>query len=157
MKVNLDTKILTIRGKPIEMEEPIRGASTDVLREIAGYPITNLEDLSRKLTEWQKRLKETKKRNMTIRDSLLTILGQRFDIKDRKEIFWTTELGIVISNDKNKEMEISGEKLIFLKRILEDNKITERTAMGEMKVELFFPNELGQILVALEEKEKKDK
>ena len=158
MKINLNTKILTIRGKPIEMEEPIRGASNDILNEIAGYPITNPEDLSKKLTEWQKKLKETTKRDMTIRDSFLTILGQRFDIKDRKEIFWTTELGIVISNDKNKEAEISGGKLDFLKRIVENNKIKQQSPMGEKEVELFFPNELGQILIALEgEEEKKDK
>ena len=158
MKVNLDTKILTIRGKPISMEEPIPGVSNNILREIVNYPVANPETLAKQFTEWQKKLKETKKRDMTIRDSLLTILGQRFEIKNRKEIFWTTELGIMISDDKNKEAEISGEKMEFLKRIIEENKATQQTPMGEKKVELFFPYESGQILMALEgEEEKEDK
>ena len=57
----------------------------------------------------------------------------RFPIKDRKETFWTTDLGILFSDSNNKEVEVSEEKIEFLKRVIGDNKITQPLPMGVEK------------------------
>ena len=117
MKINLEKKILNIKGKEIKKTDP----------------------------ETRKPLKEA----LTIRDYLLTVLGQKFAIKNRKETFWTQDLGIKFSDDKNKEVEVSQDKIDFLARVVEDNKYKMMSPTGEKETELFFPFEIGQLLIAL--------
>ena len=117
MKINLEKKILNIKGKEIKKTDP----------------------------ETRKPLKEA----LTIRDYLLTVLGQKFAIKNRKETFWTQDLGIKFSDDKNKEVEVSQDKIDFLARVVEDNKYKIMSPTGEKETELFFPFEVGQLLTAL--------
>ena len=129
MKINLEKPIVNIRGLPIENE------------------VVNLKT------------KKIEKKIMRVRDYLLTILGTRFEMEDRqKEPFWTTELGILIADEKNKELEISEPKADFLRRILTANKIKQTLPMGgEREIELFFPFEISQLLqLFMSEKEKKE-
>ena len=130
-KINLNQKILTIRGEPLKNPElDDRG---QLKRDKKGNPIM---------------------KDMVLRDYLLTILGTRFPVLNTKEVFWTTELGILIADEKNKEIEISDDKMKFLIRILKNNKIKQILPMGrEREIELFFPWELGQILKILGVKE----
>lgn len=106
------------------------------------------------------------KTKMTIREYLLIILGTRFPIQNSKEPYWTTEIGIIIANTKNKELivgslenlpnAISTDKAKFLKRIIENNKATQQGPMGKTEIEIFFPYELGQLLKIFEGLEKKE-
>jgi len=130
-KINLNISILTIRGEPLKNPElDDRG---QLKRDKKGNPIM---------------------KDMRLRDYLLTILGTRFPVLNTKEVFWTTELGILIADEKNKEIEISDDKMKFLIRILKNNKIKQILPMGgEREIELFFPWELGQILKILGVKE----
>ena len=119
-KIDLNTKILNIKGKPLKT------------------PI------------YDDKGKKTGDKDSVLRDSLLLVLGSRFVMLDNKEAFWTTGLGILIADEKNKEIEISDNKRKFLKRIMENNKIKMNVAGGgEREVEVFFPYELSQILGAL--------
>ena len=129
-KINLEQPILTIRGEPVKNPE---------LNE-KGEPIIEKGKQKMKI--------------MLVRDYLLTILGTRFPVLNTKEVFWTTELGILIANEKNKEIEISDDKMKFLVRILKNNKIKQVLPMGgEREIELFFPYEIGQVLKILGVKE----
>ena len=87
----------------------------------------------------------------------MTLLGTRFQIIEKKEAFWTTALGIKISNEQNKVLEISDDKFKFLKRLIVRNKhkMTQQTTTGltEIEKELFFPFETGQLLRAFGEEE----
>jgi len=130
-KINLNQKILTIRGEPVK--NPELDEKGQPKRDKKGNPIM---------------------KDMVLRDYLLTILGTRFPVLNTKEVFWTTELGILIADEKNKEIEISDDKMKFLIRILKNNKIKQILPMGgEREIELFFPWELGQILKILGVKE----
>jgi len=130
-KINLNQKILTIRGEPLK--NPELDDRRQLKRDKKGNPIM---------------------KDMVLRDYLLTILGTRFPVLNTKEVFWTTELGILIADEKNKEIEISDDKMKFLIRILKNNKIKQILPMGgEREIELFFPWELGQILKILGVKE----
>lgn len=96
------------------------------------------------------------KKEMRIRDYLLTILSTRFPVVDKKEVFWTTQLGILFSDEENSEAEVSDDKAKFLRRIIENNKVTIQNPMGEKEIELFFPFERSQLLqLFLTEEEKK--
>ena len=129
-KINLEQPILTIRGEPVKNPE---------LNE-KGEPIIEKGKQKMKI--------------MLVRDYLLTILGTRFPVLNTKEVFWTTELGILIADEKNKEIEISDDKMKFLVRILKNNKIKQVLPMGgEREIELFFPYEIGQVLKILGVKE----
>lgn len=67
----------------------------------------------------------------TVGDALIDLLSENFSgLKEKREAFWVTELGIIISNAKG-EVELSEEKWEFLKRIVEINKIK-----GQMGVEV---------------------
>lgn len=95
-------------------------------------------------------LKNVENKEMKIRDCFLIMLGARFPIQDKKEVFWTTQLGILCADEKNKEIDISDDKMKFLKRIFENNRIKRQLPTGqEEEMELFLPFELGQILQAL--------
>jgi len=130
IKINLEQKMFNIRGKPV----------LNLELDDKGKPIIKKGEAVMK--------------NATLRDYLLTILGTRFPLIDKKEPFWTTELGILFSDGKKKEVEISDDKAKFLKRIIENNKVmvSKRTPMGieEVEKELFFPFELGQLLKLFE-------
>lgn len=134
MKINLTQKILNIKGEEITKEEV------------------------------DPKTKKKEKKALVLRDYFLTILGTKFPVKDNKETFWTTDLGILFANSENKEVEVSDEKIEFLKRIIGDNKIMVPQPMGgEKETTIFFPYELGQLLKILNGegekvgKEKEDK
>lgn len=134
MKINLTQKILNIKGEEIIREEE------------------------------NPKSKKKEKKVLTVRDYFLVILGTKFAVKNNKETFWTTDLGILFADSKNKEVEIPDEKIEFLKRIIEDNKTIQSLPMGgEKEITIFFPYELGQLLKVLDgkgeklEKEKEDK
>jgi len=153
-KINLNQKILTIRGEPIKNPE----------FDEKGQPIIEKGKQKMKI--------------MRLRDYLLTILGTRFPVLNTKEVFWTTELGTLIASETkivggkvdddghriggkevpNIEIEISDDKAKFLYRILENNKIKQQLPMGgEREIELFFPYELSQLLrLLIDEKELKE-
>ena len=91
-----------------------------------------------------KREQETKK--ITIRDYLLSILGTNFTPEDQKEVFWTTDLGIKISDEKNEVLEISDKKASFLRRIVKEIGIEK----GKNKSKnLLKPFEVSQVLKEL--------
>lgn len=91
-----------------------------------------------------KREQETKK--ITIRDYLLSILGTDFTPEDQKEVFWTTDLGIKISDEKNEVLEISDKKASFLRRIVKEIGIEK----GKNKSKnLLKPFEVSQVLKEL--------
>ena len=151
MKIYLKQVVTDIRGKPLTREEQKPGLRNRILREISNFKDFANPDLHKEtILRWQKELKETTETEMTVGDYFLTLLGQRFEMKDaRKESFWVTDIGI--SCAKNDVLDISGEQLEFLKRIFEHNKIKQTKPMGEEEeIELFFPYELGQILKVLD-------
>ena len=121
MKINLTQKILNIKGEEITKEEE------------------------------NPKTKKREKKVLTVRDYFLVILGTKFPIKDNKETFWTTDLGILFAKSENKEVEVPDEKIEFLKRIIGENKITQSLPMGgEKEMTVFFPYELGQLLKILD-------
>ena len=127
IKINLEQKMFNIRGKPVLNPE----------LDDKGKPIIKKGEAVIK--------------NATLRDYLLIILGTRFPLIDKKEPFWTTELGILFSDEKKKEVEISDDKAKFLRRIIENNKTKVNLPMGgEKEVEIFFPWELGTLLKIFE-------
>ena len=153
-KINLDKKFFSIKGKPLTKDEPTPGVSDRILIKMKKYMVSTPDLLVEEFNKWQEDLKKTEKKDMTLRDYLLIILGARFTMKDKKESFWTTQLGILISDDKNKELKISDSQFAFLKRIMENNKIKQPSPMGgEVEIEVFFPYELGQILEVFEDEE----
>jgi len=132
-KIPLNQKIVNIKVKPMKSQE-----------------LVNPKDK-----------KSTEKKDLTIRDYLLTILGTKFAIQNVKETFWTTQLGIQFADDKIKEVEISDDKAKFLRRIIEANKtkVIQANPMGgqtEEEIELFFPYELGQLLAIFATEEEKN-
>lgn len=93
---------------------------------------------------------KTKQEEVTVRDYLLALLSANFPIQDNREYFWTTELGILFSDKKKKEVEISDDKWKFLVRIVRNNRVKKPMPMGGTKEEeMFFPYEVGQLLHAL--------
>jgi len=102
--------------------------------------------------------KKGKRKNTTLRNYLMVLLSTRFPVLNNKEIFWTTELGNLFSDEKNKEVEISENKANFLRRIIEQNKIKiQLSASEEKETELFAPFELAQVLEPfLSEEERKE-
>lgn len=130
MKINLKQQIVNIKGEPIKTPE--------------------LNTENQPIIEKGKR----KMKNVCIRDSFLTILGSHFEMKDKKEPFWTTDLGMACA--KQNVLEIEGEQLEFLKRIIKNNKTKQPLPMGgEQEIEVFFPFEVSQILKALMTEEEK--
>ena len=126
MKINLTQKILNIKGEEIIKEEE------------------------------NPKTKKKEKKVLTVRDYFLVILGTKFPVKDNKETFWTTDLGILFAKSESKEVEVSDEKIEFLKRIIGENKITQPLPMGgEKEMTIFFPYELGQLLKILDGKGEK--
>ena len=125
-KIKLDQKMLLPSGKPIKR----------VKRDENGKPVI----VKGKQVEEE----------VTVRDYLLAMLSANFPIVENKEYFWTTELGILFSDKKKKEVEISDDKWKFLVRIIKNNKVKKPTPMGGTKEEeMFFPYEVGQLLHAL--------
>ena len=143
IKIDLSKPIKSIKGEQIETPE----------RDGKGQPVLDKG--------------KPKMKKMTVRDYLLTILSTKFPLEETKEAFWTTELGQLIASgtkivggkvdEKGKikggkevpniEIEISDDKAKFLRRIIENNKVTQQLPMGQTKdIELFFPFELGQLL-----------
>ncbi|MFW5902968.1 MAG: hypothetical protein ACOCTT_03705 [archaeon] len=86
-------------------------------------------------------------RNVTIRDALLTVLGLEFTPKDEKELFWTQDLGIKFSDMENDFIEISDNKVAFLKRIIREIAIEK--GKGKNGRVLIKPFVAGQLLKEL--------
>jgi len=153
-KLNLNKKILNIKGEPLKTEKPVLGTIDRVISEIRQYSVGDHDVLAERFKSWQEDLKKTEKKEMVLRDYLLIMLGSRFTMEDRKEAFWTTQLGILISDEENDEIEIPDNQFAFLKRIMENNKIQQASPTGGTKeIEVFFPYELGQVMEAFEDKE----
>lgn len=137
-KINLEQKIYTVRGIPVK---------TPVFDRETGKPKIGKD-------------KQPILQDSTVRICLLTLLGTRFQVIDNKEHHWTIKLGIMISEEKTKVLEISDDKFKFLKRILTKNKhkIIRQTPMGptELQVDIFFPYEMGQLLEIFDEETIKD-
>ena len=94
---------------------------------------------------------ESDGRKLTVGDMLLNLLSQNIALKENREAFWVTELGIQIMEGK-KDIELSEDKWQFLKRLVENNKFN--SDMGER--DYFLPYVLGQMLMAfVEEKPNK--
>lgn len=151
--IKLDKTILTIKAEPMMADFVSPERMEKVIKEMKDYPIETATDLKEKMKDWQERLKKTDHRAVTIRDYLLTLLGSRFAVQSPRESFWTSQLGQLIADEKNKEIEISEDKFQFLKRVVETNKIKRDTPMGVQEIELYFPFELGQLLAVFEEEE----
>jgi len=110
---------------------------TNIVKTLKGEPMT---------AEDEKGVKKT----LTIRDYLLTTLSVKFAPQNLKEVFWTTEIGIMVADEKNKEVELSDDKTKFLIRLVKENKIKQQLPMGQERVvEIFTPVEQAQILRAL--------
>lgn len=89
-------------------------------------------------------------KDLTLREYFLILLASKFSPESIKESFWTTELGILCADEKNKEIELSEDKIKFLIRLLKNNKSKQRLPMGiEKETEIFFPFEQAQMLKAL--------
>lgn len=119
-KVNLETGITKVDGKPLEndVENP--------------------------------KTKKMEKKQMKVRDYILIFLGQRFAAKTNREMFWATELGIACADEKNKELEVEDKKRDFLVRLVKDNKLKIQGPMGQdVEKDLLFPYEKSQLLSAL--------
>jgi len=140
--------MLDIKGKPLTGEKPYSGLRTAIANELSNYNATSAEATLEQVKKWKEALKDSQESPMLLRDYLLMMLGSRFTIKDKKENFWTTDLGIQIAKDDNKILEMEDSRFDFLRRIMEDNTII----INEKSKELFFPYELGQIMSAFEEK-----
>lgn len=142
--IDLTTKIVNVQtGKPVMTTK------TDA----EGEPVVENEEYTCKECG-QKVGGEPERRAVTVRDYFLTLLGSKFKVKDTKEHFWTTKIGMKMSDQKNETVKLSEDKVAFLKRIVKSNKTkrTKRTPMGttEEEVELFFPYEVGQLLAVLD-------
>lgn len=59
---------------------------------------------------------------LTLGDMLLGFLSQNIKMERNKEAFWVLELGMMIADSKG-EIEVSGDKLDFLRKIVEENKV----------------------------------
>ena len=153
MKINLSQVITSVIGKPLMKEDPDAtiGTRKRILKEILTIKdAIDVTKLRESLFKWQRELRESKEVEMTIKDYFLTLLSQRFELKDtKKESFWVTDLGIACS--KGDVLDVSEEQLVFLKRIFENNRVTRTNQIGQNEEkELFFPYELGQILKVLD-------
>lgn len=145
---NLNTKMLDIKMQPMKVQ-------------VLNPEYNALSEKEKKNTK----IPQVIEKEVTVRDYLLTILGQRFQIIDRREFFWIAELGSLMASEtkiveeegKKKEVpndviEISDDKAKFLTRIIENNKIKQITPTGEEReIELFAPFEVAQLLKLFEE------
>lgn len=104
------------------------------------------------------KVKESIKR--TVREDLLKLLGIQYDtsiVNDPKHYTWIYYLSVQL-NKKDKEIEIEGEQLEFLKKLVAHNKVIfyqkdERTGgIVQRESTLFTPFEAGQLLSILGEK-----
>jgi len=110
---------------------------TTTINTLRGKPITIRDE-------------KDKETPTTIRNYLLTLLSLRFSPQNTKEVFWTTEIGILVADEKTKEIELSDDKIKFLIRLVKANKIKQQLPMGgEKEIEIFSPVEQAQLLKAL--------
>lgn len=149
-KIKLDTPILNIQGKPMMADFGDERKTEAILQEMIVYKALNAEATFGVFKKWQEEIKKTDRKQVKIRDYLLNLLGARLDTQSPRERFWIAEMGIAISDSKTKELEIDDEKFDFLKKIVERNKIRKTNVAGQLEeIELFFPYESGQLLMAL--------
>lgn len=97
---------------------------------------------------------EDKEKKLTVGDMLLNLLSQNIALKENREAFWVTEIGIQIADGKA-EIELSEDKWAFLKRLVEANKFKQPGLPVE---EIYWlPFVLGQMLALFQEEEKPKK
>ncbi len=155
-KIKVDMPIYTIRNKPMIVDFGSDEKAETILAEMLAYIPSNSEETLKRFKEWQTKLKATDRREVKIKDYLLTVLGSRIETKSPRENIWVRTLSVMIEGAK-KEIEIGEDEFQFLKRVIEKNKGPQRMGVsGKVEEsELFFPYELGQLLIALEEKPEK--
>jgi len=91
-----------------------------------------------------------------LRYDLLKVLGARYDdtvLPQPREYTWIYNLSTVF-NGKENEVEVSEEKIEFLRRLVRNNAsvFPIQTAQGEVKkekVDILLPFEKGQIMILL--------
>lgn len=150
-KIKIDTPIYTIKNEPMIADFGDSERTETILLEMISYIPTNSQEVFEKFKVWQEKLKATKRKGLKIKDYLLTVLGSKIETKSPRESIWSRTLSIEIAKAKN-EIEIGEDEFQFLKRIIESNKTKRIDEQGKIEeVELFFPFELGQLLIALEE------
>lgn len=151
-KIKISTPMKTLKNEPITFNEGMSSEElNNLLKDIVAYQISSNSPVQ-KINEWQNKLSSLTKRQLTVGDYLLNFLSSRFEIKNNKEIFWTNELGSLIADVKNTEIEIDEDKFQFLKRLVENNKFKDLPT-GQDK-DFLFPYELAQVLLALSDSEK---
>ena len=151
-KIKLDTPILTIKGKQMMADFGDEQTTEQILAEMLGHKPLRTEETFELFKKWQERLKASERKPVKVRDYLLNLLGSRLDTRSPRERFWIAQMGIEIADGKTKEIELDDEKFRFLKKIVERNKVKRPNPAGIMEeIELFFPYESGQLLMALGE------
>jgi len=103
---------------------------------------------------------KVKKVKRTLRENLLKALGVQYDatvLTEPKQYTWIYNLSNLF-NGKEKIVEVSDDKLEFLRKLIKTNKAilyrqTPVSGVQKVEIELFFPYEVGEMLVMLGEKE----
>jgi len=151
-KIKIDTPIYTIRNKQMMADFGDNEKSEIILAEMINYVPTTPEEVFEKFKDWQVRLKATERKPVKVKDYFLTVLGSKIETRSPRENIWVRTLSVKIEGAKN-EIEISEDEYQFLKKTIEKNKAKRISMDGKTEeVELFFPYELGQLLIALEDR-----
>ena len=115
-----------------------------VLKDIQGDEIDTNKTVKGKL----------KKIKLTVREALLNYLGANIQLQDNKESTWVWALATQLNDETKNEVEISDDKIEFLRRIVGDNKVFTYGAQGtKNEVNLYPPFVVGQLLEYLGQKE----
>ena len=88
-----------------------------------------------------KTIKDERGKDLTKGDMLLNLLSQNIKLKENKESFWVTEIGIQIAEGKN-EIELSEDKFAFVKRVVDENKFR----VNNVEQDYYLPYILGQMM-----------
>ncbi len=155
-KINVNTPIYNIKNEPMMADFGDNERTETILAEMTNYVPTSSQEVLEKFKEWQTRLKVTNRRGVKIKDYLLTVLGSKVEVQNPRENIWVRMLSVEIGQAK-KEIELDEDEFQFLKRIVEKNKTKRFGIDGKIEeIEVFFPYELGQLLIALEDKPSKE-
>lgn len=85
------------------------------------------------------------KEDVTMRSILMGLLSSSFKKESVKEAFWAHEIGILSSDEKKKEIELSNDKIQFIRRIVKDNDFST----DNRPMPLYTPFMQAAILIAL--------
>jgi len=116
----------------------------EVLKDIQGEGIETSKNIKGKI----------KKIPLTIREALLNYLGANIQLQDNKESTWVWAIANQLNDEAKTEVEISDDKIEFLRRVIGDNKIFAYGPQGtKNEVNLYPPFVVGQLLEYLGQKE----